>query len=270
LGGAAEYGAHLPLADLGSPPSLASRKAYARAANGLGYSYLCVTDHLLFTRPWLDGPTALAAVIEESGSMRLATTVSLPVLRGPVPLAKKLTALDVLSNGQLLAALGPGSSAKDYAAVGVPFSERWRRFDDSVPVVRALLRGDREASTVVPAAGCPVGRCRAVRIGMSNTPPRFRLSERPAELPHNIPGRCEVTPDGARWSGPAASEAISRSPQRAAASCAEARNRARGEPCRWTAASRAHPVPWSPGRPGTPAPRAPRSGGSSRCPRWPR
>ena len=71
LGGAAEYGAPLPLADLGSPPSLASRKAYARAANGLGYSYLCVTDHLLFTRPWLDGPTALAAVIQESGSMRL-------------------------------------------------------------------------------------------------------------------------------------------------------------------------------------------------------
>ena len=181
------------------------------------------------------------------------------MLRGPVPLAKTLTALDVLSNGQLLAALGPGSSAKDYAAVGVPFSERWRRFDDSVPVVRALLRGDREASTVVPAAGCPVGRCRAVRIGLSNTPPRFRLSERPAELPHNIPGRCEVTPDGARWSGPAASEAISRSPQRAAASCAEARNRVRGERCRWTAASRAHAGSWSPGSPGTPAPRS--SGG---------
>ena len=83
-------------------------------------------------------------MIDESGSLRLATTVSLPVLRGPVPLAKTLTALDVLSNGRLLVAVGPGSSAKDYAAVGVPFSERWRRFDDAVPALRALLRGDRE------------------------------------------------------------------------------------------------------------------------------
>jgi len=89
LGGAAEYGAHLPLADLGATPSLASLKTYARAADALGYTYLCANDHLLFSRPWLDGPTALAAVIEESGSMQLATTVSRPVLRGPVPLAKR-------------------------------------------------------------------------------------------------------------------------------------------------------------------------------------
>ena len=142
-GGAAKYGVHLPLADLGSTPSLASLKTYARAADEFGYSYLCVNDHLLYSRPWLDGPTTLAAVIDESGSMRLATTVSLPVLRGPVPLAKTLAALDVLSNGRLLVAVGPGSSAQDYAAVGVPFAERWRRFDEAVLALRALLRGDR-------------------------------------------------------------------------------------------------------------------------------
>src|SRR5664279_1740848 len=144
LGGAAEYGAHLPLADLGSTPSLASLKTYPRAADELGYGYLCVNDHLLFSRPWLDGPTALAAVIGESGSMRLATTVSLPVLRGPVPLAKTLAALDVLSSERLLVAVGPGSSAQDYAAVGVPFGERWRRFNEAVFALRALLRGDRD------------------------------------------------------------------------------------------------------------------------------
>jgi alkanesulfonate monooxygenase SsuD/methylene tetrahydromethanopterin reductase-like flavin-dependent oxidoreductase (luciferase family) len=105
---------------------------------------LCVNDHLLFSRPWLDGPTALAAVIDESGSMQLATTVSLPVLRGPVQLAKTSVALDVLSSGRLVVAVGPGSSARDYTAVGVPFGERWRRFDEAVPALRGLLRGDRE------------------------------------------------------------------------------------------------------------------------------
>ena len=34
---------------------------------------MCVNDHLLFSRPWLDGLIALAAVIDESGSMQLAS-----------------------------------------------------------------------------------------------------------------------------------------------------------------------------------------------------
>lgn len=144
MGAVTEFGAHLPLADLGSTPSLAGLKTYARTADQLGYAYLCVNDHLLFGRPWLDGPTALAAVIDESGSMQLATTVSLPVLRGPVQLAKTLVALDVLSLGRLVVAVGPGSSALDYAAAGVPFGERWRRFDEAVPALRGLLRSDRD------------------------------------------------------------------------------------------------------------------------------
>jgi hypothetical protein len=75
-----EFGAHLPLIDFGTRTSLAGLKAYARNAAALGYRYLCANDHLLFSRPWLDGPTALAAVIEESHDMTLATTVSLPVI----------------------------------------------------------------------------------------------------------------------------------------------------------------------------------------------
>jgi alkanesulfonate monooxygenase SsuD/methylene tetrahydromethanopterin reductase-like flavin-dependent oxidoreductase (luciferase family) len=39
--------------------------------------------------------------------------LSLAVIRGPVPLAKTLVAIDVLSGGRLVAALGPGSSEAD-------------------------------------------------------------------------------------------------------------------------------------------------------------
>jgi alkanesulfonate monooxygenase SsuD/methylene tetrahydromethanopterin reductase-like flavin-dependent oxidoreductase (luciferase family) len=138
---ATEFGAHLPLADLGAGFSLSGLKTYARAADALGYRYLCANDHLVFARPWLDGPTALAAVLEESGQMTLATTVSLPVVRGPAVLAKTLTALDVLSDGRLMVVAGPGSSPLDYAAVGVPLEQRWARFDEAVPALRALLRG---------------------------------------------------------------------------------------------------------------------------------
>ncbi len=141
-----EFGAHLPLIDFdGRPWSLERLRAYAATAERLGFKYLCVNDHLAFARPWLDCLTALAAVLEISGSMRLVTSVALPVVRGPVALAKSLAALDVLSGGRLIVGLGPGSSARDYAAVGVPFEERWRRFDETVRVMRSLLvRGEPE------------------------------------------------------------------------------------------------------------------------------
>jgi alkanesulfonate monooxygenase SsuD/methylene tetrahydromethanopterin reductase-like flavin-dependent oxidoreductase (luciferase family) len=74
--------------------------------------------------------------------MTLATTVSLAVLRGPVGLAKMLAAIDILSEGRLIAALGPGSSERDYNAMGVPFEERWKRFDEAIALLRAVLNGD--------------------------------------------------------------------------------------------------------------------------------
>src|SRR3990170_531613 len=138
-----EYGAHLPIIDFdGRPWSLERLRAYAATAERLGFKYLCVNDHLVFTRPWLDCLTALTAVLDSSGSMRLVTSVALPVVRGPVALAKSLAALDVLSGGRLIVGLGPGSSARDYAAAGVPFEERWRRFDETVRVMRSLLVRD--------------------------------------------------------------------------------------------------------------------------------
>ena len=140
-----EFGAHLPLIDFDRPHGLADLSAYARAAAGLGFSYLCANDHLAFRRPWLDGPTVLAAVAGAAGSMTLATTVALPVLRGPVALAKALATLDVLSGGRLVAGVGPGSSAADYAAAGLDMAERWRRFDEAVPALRSLLHAGAPA-----------------------------------------------------------------------------------------------------------------------------
>jgi len=112
--------------------------AYAETGQQLGFSALAANDHLVFSRPWLDGPTVLATVLTHSGRMDLATTVSLPVVRGPVPLAKSLGAIDHLSGGRLIACVGPGSSARDYAVVGIPFEERWKRLDEAIQTLRAL------------------------------------------------------------------------------------------------------------------------------------
>ena len=71
-----QYGAHLPVVDLddhGWPAgSLASD---ARTARDLGYRALSSNDHLVFTRPWLDGIVALASVVEASGRGRPVAAV---------------------------------------------------------------------------------------------------------------------------------------------------------------------------------------------------
>jgi alkanesulfonate monooxygenase SsuD/methylene tetrahydromethanopterin reductase-like flavin-dependent oxidoreductase (luciferase family) len=140
-----EFGAHLPQIEFdGARLTLADLRGYARRAAALEYRFLCANDHLLFGRPWLDGPTALASVIDEAAGMTIATTVCLPVVRGPVQTAKTLAALDILAGGRLVAGVGPGSSPRDYAAVGVAFEERWQRFDDSIRALRSLLSRDAE------------------------------------------------------------------------------------------------------------------------------
>jgi len=138
-----EFGAHLPLMDFGGHPyTLDHLVTYAKTAAGLGYSTLAVNDHMVFSVPWLDGPVALAAVMEHTAEMTLATSVALTVVRGPVPVAKSLAAIDRLSGGRLVAAVGAGSSAQDYAAVGIDFAERWQRFDETVGALRSLWRRD--------------------------------------------------------------------------------------------------------------------------------
>jgi alkanesulfonate monooxygenase SsuD/methylene tetrahydromethanopterin reductase-like flavin-dependent oxidoreductase (luciferase family) len=134
-----DFGLHLPLVDFGGNPfTLDYLITYAEMGRDLGFKTLAANDHLVFSRPWLDGPTALAAVLSHSGGMDLATTVSLPVVRGPFALAKTLAAIDRLSGGRLIACVGPGSSARDYAAVGIPFEERWKRLDEAILALRAL------------------------------------------------------------------------------------------------------------------------------------
>jgi len=138
-----DLGAHLPLADLGDgTPDLDALRAYVRIARELGFTTLSANDHLVWRRPWLDGPTALAAVAAEAPTMTLATSITLPVVRHPVIVAKAISSLASLTASPVIAGLGPGSTPSDYEAVGVPFDERWARFDEAVTVVRALVRGE--------------------------------------------------------------------------------------------------------------------------------
>jgi alkanesulfonate monooxygenase SsuD/methylene tetrahydromethanopterin reductase-like flavin-dependent oxidoreductase (luciferase family) len=191
-----QYGAHLPLIAFESATwRLADVCAYAQRAAALEYRFLCANDHLLFARPWLDGPTALAATLERSADMTIATTVALPVIRGPIQTAKMLAALDRLSGGRLIAGVGPGSSQRDYAAVGVAFEDRWKRFDEAVRAMRSAL--DEQAEPGRPPVwiaswGSAAGLRRVTRLGdgwlasgYNTTPSLFGQSV--AALPKGFP-----------------------------------------------------------------------------------
>jgi alkanesulfonate monooxygenase SsuD/methylene tetrahydromethanopterin reductase-like flavin-dependent oxidoreductase (luciferase family) len=170
-----ELGVHLPLIAFGHEPC--DLREYARAAAEFGYDYLCANDHLYFARPWLDGPTALAATAFTG--LTLATTVALPVIRGPIQTARTLQALMTLA--PVLCGVGPGSSRRDYAAVGIPFEQRWRRFDAAVHTLRQELA----APLWIASWGSPAGLRRVTRLGDGwiasayNTTPEAFAAARP-------------------------------------------------------------------------------------------
>ena len=138
-----EFGVHLPQIEwTDERVSLERLIAVATTAQRLGFGTITANDHLVYGRPWLDGPTALAAIMAAAPMVKLMTSVSLPVVRGPYALAKSLAAIDLLSGGRLDAGLGPGSSQADYALLGIPFDERWTRFDEAVAAMRALWDAD--------------------------------------------------------------------------------------------------------------------------------
>lgn len=58
--------------------------------------------------------------------------MALPVVRGLVPLAKAIAAIDCLSGGRVVVGVGPGSAARDHQVVGLEFDEPWKRLEEAV------------------------------------------------------------------------------------------------------------------------------------------
>jgi alkanesulfonate monooxygenase SsuD/methylene tetrahydromethanopterin reductase-like flavin-dependent oxidoreductase (luciferase family) len=191
-----ELGVHLPLMPFGEALSLRRLEATVDAAKDCGFTTITANDHLFFQTPWLDGLSALAGIAGRAGDLTLATTIALPVIRGPVALAKALTALDVLSEGRVIAGVGPGSSERDYRAVGIPFEERWKRLDEAIDALREALgeleprRG--EIPVWIGSWGSRAGLARVARAGdgwiasaYNTSPERFADARR--ALPDGFP-----------------------------------------------------------------------------------
>jgi alkanesulfonate monooxygenase SsuD/methylene tetrahydromethanopterin reductase-like flavin-dependent oxidoreductase (luciferase family) len=164
------FGAHLPVAGFGGElPRASTVIEVAEAAEALGYTTLCANDHLRFVVPWMDGLMALGVAAARTSSIRLMTTAALLVVRGAAPLGSALAGLQHLSQGRLTAALTPGSTSADYELVGIPFEERWARFDIAIKALERYLGSPAAAGLRPPlwiaSWGSEAGLRRVARHG---------------------------------------------------------------------------------------------------------
>jgi probable F420-dependent oxidoreductase len=154
-----DVGVHLP--QVGPTASTRSLRELARHAEGLGFSSVWVSDHIVIpetiTNNYPYGPpgaftiesrqqffeplSTLAFVAAVTHRVRLGVSVLVVPLRQPVYAAKQLATIDALSDGRLIVGVGTGWLAEEFVAVGLDeqsFKLRGARSDDALALWNAL------------------------------------------------------------------------------------------------------------------------------------
>jgi len=118
----------------------------ATRAEEMGLDSIWVTDHVIIPRdmpliyrtdmldplamlPWLAGVTERIA---------LGTSVIVLPYRSPLPVAKLLASVDVISGGRLIVGVAVGWVEREFEALGIPFRERGRRTDEAIELFRTV------------------------------------------------------------------------------------------------------------------------------------
>ena len=160
----AAIGIHLPqLVERATAQAADEAVECAVAAERLGFDAVSVNDHVTYHGPWLDGPTLLAAAAARTRTIRLATTVLIPALRGAAVSAQTLTGLHLLSGGRFVAGVGVGSHRGDYDACGLAFEQRGAALEAAVAELRS--RCGAEPPIWLASWGATVGLRRVARLG---------------------------------------------------------------------------------------------------------
>ena len=146
-----QLGASLPVADIGTGPTVL--RDYAQAAEGLGYDYLVAPDHVLGANPAADhggrrvGTTANAYHdpfvlfgFLAGCTARIGFSVGVLILaqRQAVLVAKQAASLDVLSGGRFRLGIGVGWNEVEFIGLNENFHNRGKRSEEQVRVMQAL------------------------------------------------------------------------------------------------------------------------------------
>ena len=169
-------------------------RAYAEHVEGLGFTHLLAYDHVVGADPnvhagW-DGPYDLHNTFHEplvtfgylaavTTSLELVTGILILPQRQTVLVAKQAAEVDLLSGGRLRLGIGLGWNAVEYEALGEDFSNRGKRSEEQVDLMRTLwteqtvtYHGTYHQVTGAGLAPLPIQRPIPVWFGASS--PRAR------------------------------------------------------------------------------------------------
>jgi alkanesulfonate monooxygenase SsuD/methylene tetrahydromethanopterin reductase-like flavin-dependent oxidoreductase (luciferase family) len=181
--------------------------AVARQAEDAGLDGVFVGDHLTPAVPVTDSTLALTVAAAATSRVRLGFGVLVLGLRHPAWAARQLATLQQLSGNRVILGVGLGGSAHGqtaWRAVGVPVRERGARTDETLGLLRDLIRGEPTVLpngtelTLAPGAPAPpvwIGgntagaRRRAARYGDAWFPSMITPAELASGLAH-LAGLC--------------------------------------------------------------------------------
>ena len=130
----------------------------AQRAEEMGFDSLWVTERSLFPlelqTPYpvgdlpelykvaLDPLDTLGFLAGQTSRIALGTSVLILPWYSPVLLARRLTTLDVLSNGRLRVGVGVGWSKDEYDAAGTEWGNRGKRMEEALQALKAIWTTD--------------------------------------------------------------------------------------------------------------------------------
>lgn len=144
-------GVVFPQTEIGTDPG--AIRAFAVAAEALGYDHILAYDHVLGANPasrpgWLPPytyrdpfhePFVLFGYLAAStANVELVTGVIILPQRQTALVAKQTAALDVLSGGRFRLGVGLGWNPVEYEALGQNFRDRGARCEEQIEVMRLL------------------------------------------------------------------------------------------------------------------------------------
>lgn len=146
-----KFGIVFPQTEIGNDPAII--RDYACAVEELGYSYLLAYDHVLGANPdreggW-NGPYTHATPFHEvfilfshlaalTSRLELVTGVLVLPQRQTSLVAKQVAQLDLLSNERFRLGVGVGWNDVEYEGLGEDFSNRGKRIEEQVVLLRRL------------------------------------------------------------------------------------------------------------------------------------
>ncbi len=146
-----QLGVVFPQNEIGEDPGAV--RAFAEAAEGLGYAHLIFYDHVLGAdtgrRPDWQGPYSHRDTFHEplvtfgylaalTSRIELVSGVIILPQRQTVLVAKQAAQVDVLSGGRLRLGVGIGWNDVEYEGLNENFHDRGKRSEEQVELLRAL------------------------------------------------------------------------------------------------------------------------------------